>query len=932
MLGLTEMLSRRAAERPEAPALVVDGHAVLTFGTWRRLSESVAAELSERGVRAGDRVLVIVDNRRYGDYAVAALGLESVGASPVPMTAGLLPVEVGRAITDNGAVGILCPPDLAPPESGLGGAWTAPCTPLDSGSGGSRAHDAIQDSEGQSVLLTCSWIDACSGPPVLRWPLTRHGARSIVLPEFDLDRLGGIVSGLQVARLHVHPFMARRLLESEAYRRYDLTSLREVTLTERPRSPGLIDRLAQALNTPVAVLHADDGSSPASVCHCVPTAPSQEGMLWYERLSPASFNSPPVARRLRGPLDVPALEKALEEVARRHAVLRSAFPIVDGRAVQVTARDGIRLEVMDLAGLHPADQQARVASAVSGARSSPFDLDSGPLFRPCLLRLDTDDHVLLAALHHSVWDDWSRGVFRRELSELYAAFVSGRRPLLPQPPMQFSDFCGHVRSSLAAGQELAERTYWRRTLAGAPLSTQLPIGGPAAGHSAQPVQAELSSGLTAALRALSRAEHTSLFMAVLAGFGVVVCRYAGEDDVVLATVVAGRDTMEVEGLIGPFAKKIPLRLRLSGSSSFRQLLPQVRQVVLDGLSHSTLAFEEILRETLGRSAARHGLVPQVGAVIQGMAEPAAEFDLPGIVDEAVQVQPDRPRHFSASAGMGSASSLGTAWGCGLYRGTFLSLTVQPCADRVTLSASGVFDRLAAERLLADLNTVLTAAVQAPDIAVDQLASASVLRTEPPGLDAALTVDFRGFPIKLDRMAEAISTHAMVKEAAVTVMGDDDEQRLVAVVVPHVGEHPTLDALRRHLWRDLPGYAWPATVVVAERLPRCGADLDATALATLVQAGWEQDRPKAPGTEEEATLAAIWAESSGVDHVAVGTDYWQRFSLLEVADTARRAGLPITVASIMRNRTIEALAAELWRSTSGAARPAPDRSAATDGQQ
>ncbi|HEX6371118.1 MAG TPA: amino acid adenylation domain-containing protein [Longimicrobium sp.] len=332
-----------------------------------------------------------------------------------------------------------------------------------------------------------------------------------------------------------------------------------------------------------------------------PASFAQERLWFLDRLRPgnASYNVPE-AQRLSGPLDPRALERALAEVVRRHEALRTTFAEADGVPVQVIAPfEGFTLAVEDLAGLDAQAREAEVARRVTDDAVRPFDLAAGPLLRARLLRLGDQEHVLLLCMHHIVSDGWSMGVLFHELSVLYAAFAAGEEPRLAPPPIQYADHAARQRERLAGDAVDRELAYWKARLAGAPTLLELPTDRPRPAVQTLEgahVSAELSPVLLRRLQALARGEEATLYMVLLAAFQLLLSRYAGSDDVVVGSPVAGRRGSDEEALIGFFVNTLALRTDLSGDLTFRQLLRRVREVTLDAYEHQEVPFERVVEE------------------------------------------------------------------------------------------------------------------------------------------------------------------------------------------------------------------------------------------------------------------------------------------------------------------------------------------------
>jgi amino acid adenylation domain-containing protein len=353
----------------------------------------------------------------------------------------------------------------------------------------------------------------------------------------------------------------------------------------------------------------------------LPLSFAQERLWFLDRLEPgsATYNIPE-AWRLRGALDEAALERSLSEIVRRHEALRTVFAEVDGSPVQVVAPfGGFALPVEDLSGLSEADREAAAGRRAGEEARRAFDLSAGPLFRPALLRLYAEDHVLLLSMHHIVSDGWSMEVLFRELSVLYAAYREGRESPLPELGVQYADYAAWQREHLQG--EVLERqlSYWRERLADAPALLELPTD-----HPRPTVQTfrgaheriELSGELLERLRELGRSEGATLYMVVLSAFQVLLSKYSGSGDVVVGSPIAGRTRKEIEELIGFFVNTVVLRTDLSGDPSFRETLRRVREVTLGAYAHQEVPFEKLVAELQPERSLSHSPLFQVMFTLQ----------------------------------------------------------------------------------------------------------------------------------------------------------------------------------------------------------------------------------------------------------------------------------------------------------------------------
>ncbi|HKH45887.1 MAG TPA: amino acid adenylation domain-containing protein, partial [Thermoanaerobaculia bacterium] len=427
-----------------------------------------------------------------------------------------------------------------------------------------------------------------------------------------------------------------------------VTRVREVLGLELPlrrlfETPSLRE-LARSLGaTP-----AEDAGAPILSRAAAPTDGGEplslgQQRLWFlDQLEPGNpaYNVP-LAVRLTGDggeLSVEALERTLGEVVRRHAVLRTSFVAQAGQPVQVIAPpEAVRLELqgLDLSEVPDEVREDGARELALEEARSPFDLGHGPLLRSGLLRLAEREHLLLVTLHHIVSDGWSLGVLLREIEALYPAFLRGEPSPLPELPLQYADFARWQRSWLQG--EVLERqlAYWKEKLAGAPTLLELPTDRPR--PAVQTFRGatraiHLSAALSERVRELGRLEGATPFMILLAAWAFLLGRHAGQEDLLLGTPIAGRNRREIEDLIGFFVNTLVLRIRPS-SPSFRELLGQVRETVLEAFAHQELPFERLVEELLPERDL--AVPPMVQAVFALQNTPTRPLSVPGLSLEPV---------------------------------------------------------------------------------------------------------------------------------------------------------------------------------------------------------------------------------------------------------------------------------------------------------
>ncbi len=366
-------------------------------------------------------------------------------------------------------------------------------------------------------------------------------------------------------------------------------------------SPGkraLLDRLLREEGIRTAALprigrRAREGPMPVSF--------AQERLWFLDRLEPGRpIYNVPQAVRLRGPIREEVLERVFEEIRTRHEILRTTFAEVDGRPVQVIASAGrLDLRIVDLSDLPEAEREGEAMRLANEEARRPFDLARGPLVRVTLLRLASEDRILLWTLHHIVSDAWSARILIREVAALYDAFDRGEPSPLPELSIQYADFAAGQREWLQGEVLEAQLAYWRGRLAGVRDVLQLPSDRPrppAPGFQGAHEGFSLPRGLARELRELGRREGATLFMVLLAAFKTLLHRWSGEEDIAVGTLIANRNRVEIEGLIGFFANTLVLRTSLSGDPSFRELLARVREVTLGAYAHQDLPFERLVED------------------------------------------------------------------------------------------------------------------------------------------------------------------------------------------------------------------------------------------------------------------------------------------------------------------------------------------------
>ena len=317
-----------------------------------------------------------------------------------------------------------------------------------------------------------------------------------------------------------------------------------------------------------------------------PLSDNQQGIWFLSQFAPeSSVYNVSFAGRIRSDVDIPAFRRAFQALVDRHPSLRTTIAVRSGKPVQqIHEHQPVHFEATDASTWREDELQTRLVEETQ----RPFDLERGPVMRVNLFTRSAQEHILLLVIHHIVVDFWSLAVILNELGVLYPAEKAGRPAALPPLDLQYTDFVRWQSEMLAspAGERLWD--YWKKQLAG-----PLPVLNLPTDRARPPIQTfrgayhdfTLNDDLARRLRALAKAEGTTLYMVLLAAFELMLFFHSGQEDILVASPMVGRSRAEFEGLVGFFANPVVLRANLSGNPTFRALLGQVRETVLAALDH-----------------------------------------------------------------------------------------------------------------------------------------------------------------------------------------------------------------------------------------------------------------------------------------------------------------------------------------------------------
>ncbi|WP_437835307.1 amino acid adenylation domain-containing protein [Sorangium sp. So ce1153] len=434
----------------------------------------------------------------------------------------------------------------------------------------------------------------------------------------------------------------------------------------------------------------------------IPLSFSQQRLWFLHQLEgPSSTYNMPLPVLLDGPLDVAALRRALDDLWRRHEVLRTRFVTEGGRPTPVVSDDP-SCPVVERS-LEPQadeeDEELELARQATAEVSRPFDLEREAPIRITLLRISPTRHAVLATAHHIAFDAWSSGVFLRELSALYAAHRSGQPAALPELPVRYADYAAWQRRRLSGPLLATQLEHWRKELAGVPAALELPTDKPRPrlqtfrGHSRSFV---LDARLTGDLERIGREAGATLFMVLLSGFAALLHRYSGQDDFAIGTPIANRTRAELEPLIGCFVNTLALRVRPHGALTARELIAAVRTTSLDAYAHQDVPFEHLVEKLQPARDLGRNPVFQVMFILQNA--PASELRLPDL----------------------ELSWLKPTWTTSRMD---LTLSMEAAGDQLTGAIeynTDLFDDATIERLIGHYRSLLSALARDPGRRVDDL--------------------------------------------------------------------------------------------------------------------------------------------------------------------------------------------------------------------
>ncbi len=370
----------------------------------------------------------------------------------------------------------------------------------------------------------------------------------------------------------------------------------------------------------------------------IPLSFAQQRLWFLEQLQPnnTAYNIFDCVRVV-GSLNIPALQESLNEIVRRHEILRTTFTVENGQPVQIIAPTlTLTVPVVDLSQFP--DPQREAQKLGDQEAEKPFALDRDPLLRVTLLQLGKADYVVVLTMHHIISDGWSTGVLIQELAALYEAFCLGKPSPLPKLPIQYADFAVWQRQWLQQEVLETQLTYWKQQLQDLPI-LRLPTDRPRPAlptYQGARQSFNLSKTLSKELKTLSSKQGVTLFMTLLAAFATLLHYYSEQDDIVIGTDVANRNQAETEGLIGFFVNQMVLRTYLAGNPNFAELLQRIRGVTLEAYAHQDLPFDKLVEALNPERDLNLTPLFQVKLILQNI--PTESLELPGLTLTTLELE------------------------------------------------------------------------------------------------------------------------------------------------------------------------------------------------------------------------------------------------------------------------------------------------------
>lgn len=591
-----------------------------------------------------------------------------------------------------------------------------------------------------------------------------------------------------------------------------------------------------------------------------------------ERLTSTGTYHMAMAFRLNGPIDVSAMEKSLDEIQRRHDILRTTYESKAGAyRAEIAENIEIAFSFSDLSSVGGESRGAEVSEMVRNSVQKSFDLSTGPLWRTDLIKVDMDEHILLFTMHHIAFDGWSKNILRQEFESIYRSFVTGEAIDLPVLPIQYSDYAHWHNRWLVGAEAEKQLDFWKQQLSGAVSELNLPANRsrPAIPTFRADNQAFLlSDTLAKSLYQVSREEHVSLYIILLAAYNILLHQYTGQGNLLLCSPVHCRNKAELENLIGCFNNVVVMRTDLSGDPSLKKVIEQVKDAThaasmrQDAPVQSVSNFPGLVRIPLTR-----GMFSFKNASRQSLT-------LPGVDVESIQVR-KQIADFDLAMYMEQGPEN-------------LSGILEYNTD--------LFDSNSVSEFLHSFQLILETIISHPNIHISEL----------PMLGQ-----------RIENVETALREITQVDDAVIVSRGDKPQWRtMVAYILPNQYDIPDLQYLRDYLKKRFPDHLVPAIFIPIDVLPLDSyGEVDRSALS-LMDTRFATSDYLAPRTPLEEKLVKIWSQILWLDQeIGIRDNFFDMggHSLLSVqlfSEVEKYLGRKLSPSILLKLSTVEEMAGTL----------------------
>jgi acyl carrier protein len=373
----------------------------------------------------------------------------------------------------------------------------------------------------------------------------------------------------------------------------------------------------------------------------LPLSYAQHGLWLMAQMTHHPLFNQPLGFRIDGPLNVAVLERCLNEIIRRHEILRTTCSVVDGEPVQIVMPSyTLVIQTVDLRELTPNERESAAMRLATEETQQPFDLARGPLLRAKLFLMGHQSSVFMLTTHTFVSDGTSQGILLHEIGQLYAAFSKGELSPLPEHRIQFVDYAIWQRQMVQGQHFFPQMAYWKQQLRNSPSTLTWPVKNVSPTiltYRGETNYFSLPADLSESIRDFSRQEGVTVFTLLLAALKTLLYRLTEQTDLIVGTTVSNRTRSDLEALIGYFANNLFLRTQVSEVLTFRELLAQCQKVIADAFGHQDFPFEKLLEElSIDPEISQIPLLQVVFVLHDHVAE--EDLQLPGLTIKEFRVQ------------------------------------------------------------------------------------------------------------------------------------------------------------------------------------------------------------------------------------------------------------------------------------------------------